>query len=213
MTQEELNLPHAFYEVWPQLLNVKQEEKVETESSFSDAVEIENAPIVVEQHLPATNTLESLRDKINSVTTKEELQDVAAQFNLNITKKEMTRAVTQDELLDLILVQMRDRISKRPDEMPTKDLLDIMSAFRNNIEKTQTYIDRVEESPSIQYNDNKQVTVNINNVHGLNRDSTENVIDALNDILKNLGSTSIQEVVDAVDTVDVSNDTEVKDND
>lgn len=171
--------------------------------------------IKVEENLPiSSNNFEELKDRINAITTKEELQEVAALFNLNITKKEMTRAMQQDELLDLILQQASERIKKRPDEMPTKDLLDLMNAFKNNIEKTQSYIDKVEESPSIQYNDNKQVTVNINGVHGLNRDSTENVIDALNDIFKSLGANdSLQEVVDAVNTVDVSKDVEVENDD
>ena len=134
------------------------------------------------------------------------VQFVANLFNLNITKKEMARAMQQDELLDLILQQASERLRKRPDELSTKDLLDYMNAFQSNIEKNQTYIDRVEEAPAIQYNDNKQVVLNIGN---LTRDESENVIDFINDILK---SVKTEEIKDVVETVDVTK-TEVEDND
>ena len=197
MLERDLDLPSAFYEVWPQLQSV-----VTTSHSDENTMQM---PVEVEQkEVAKVNDLDTLKDKINAITTKEELQDVAALFNLNITKKEMTRALKQDDMLDLIVNQLHDRVVTRQDEMSTADLLEIAKTVKSNIEKTQTYIDRVEEAPTIEYNDNKQVTVNINT---LSRDSSENVIDALQELFK---SGSIQEVVDAVNTIDVTN-TEVDD--
>lgn len=157
----------------------------------------------VEENLPESNisSVEDLKNKIDTITSKEELEDVAALFNLNITKKEMARAMQQDELLDLILQQAGERLRKRPDELSTKDLLDYMNAFQSNIEKTQNYIDRVEESPAIQINDNKQVTIN---VHTLNRNQSENVVDFINDLLRNIKDD--ESIEDVIETLDVTSE-------
>lgn len=168
--------------------------------------------VKVEENLPTSNEniQDDLKNKIDTIASKDDLQEVAALFNLNITKKEMARAMQQDELLDLILQQAGERLRKRPDELSTKDLLDYMNAFQNNLQRTQDYIDRVEDSPAIQINDNKQVTVNIGSLGALNRNSCENVIDALNDVFKSLGDN--QTIEDVVDMVDVSDKAEVEEN-
>ena len=156
-----------------------------------------------ESNLPSeVDSSKQLLDKINGVTTSEELQDVANLFNLNITKKELARGLLQDELLDLVLKQAGERLKKRPDELSTKDLLDYMNAFQNNLARTQTYVDRVENNPTIQVNDNKQVVVNINN---LSREGLDNVEDVVNELIQSLSSTqSLEDLVDSVKVVDVS---------
>ena len=111
-----------------------------------------------EQSLPAVSSEKDILDKINSVTTSEELKDVTNLFNLSITKKEMARVMQQNELYDLVLQQAGERLRKRPDELSTKDLIDYMNAFQNSIDKTKVSIDNVENAPTIQVNnDNKKV--------------------------------------------------------
>ena len=168
-------------------------------------MEEENKQLVeVENNVPSVVSSEEILNKINSVATIEELQEVANMFNLNITKKEMARALQQDELLDLVLKQAGERLRKRPDEMSTKDLLDYMNAFQSNLERTQNEIDRVKEGPTIQVNnDNKKVIVNINN---LSRDSGEAVLDVINDLIKDIGSGQPIDVVDVSSGGEENND-------
>ena len=164
-----------------------------------------------EKKLPANKvTSEDILNKINNISTNEELKEVTSLFNLNMTKKEMARVLQQDELLDLVLKQAGDRLRKRPDELSTKDLIDYMNVFQNNVNKTQAIVDKVESQPMIQINDNKKVVVSVG---GLDRDSSNNVIDAIKDILKDLNSSqddSLQTLLDSVKTVDNSNESEDK---
>ena len=152
-----------------------------------------------EQSLPAVSSEKDILDKINSVTTSEELKDVTNLFNLSITKKEMARVMQQNELYDLVLQQAGERLRKRPDELSTKDLIDYMNAFQNSIDKTKVSIDNVENAPTIQVNnDNKKVVFNINN---LNREESEEVLDALNHLLSD--EKSLNEFLNSITTAEI----------
>lgn len=152
-----------------------------------------------EQSLPAVPSEKDILDKINSVTTSEELKDATNLFNLSITKKEMARVMQQNELYDLVLQQAGERLRKRPDELSTKDLIDYMNAFQNSIDKTKVSIDNVENAPTIQVNnDNKKVVFNINN---LNREESEEVLDALNHLLSD--EKSLNEFLNSITTTEI----------
>ena len=169
----------------------------------------EEKSVQSEQELTVVPTEQDILNKINSVTTTEELKDVTNLFNLNITKKEMARVMQQSELYDLVLQQAGDRLRKRPDELSTKDLIDYMNAFRGNIDKTQSYIDKVENSPTIQVNnDNKKVVVNINN---LNRDASEEVLEVVNTLLGD--EKSLEAFLNSIISADVSESDEGELND
>ena len=164
--------------------------------------ENEKKEITEVEQTPAT-TQDDILTKIQSVTNRDELRDVTNLFNLSITKKEMARALQQDELLDLILAQASERLKKHPGELSTKDLIDYMNAFQSNMSRTQGFIDKVESSPTIQINDNKKVVVNVGN---LSRESSDNVVEAINEILKSIGPTtpeSLEDLIDSVKKVDV----------
>ena len=169
----------------------------------------EEKSVQSEQELTVVPTEQDILNKINSVTTTEELKDVTNLFNLNITKKEMARVMQQSELYDLVLQQAGERLKKRPDELSTKDLIDYMNAFRSNIDKTQSYIDNVENSPTIQVNnDNKRVVVNINN---LSRDASEEVLETVNALLGD--EKSLEAFLNSITSADVSESEEVESND
>ena len=169
---------------------------IETENQEKEQVEEENLPQSTD-----TQPVDVL-NRIQNVISKEELMDVTALFNLSITKKEMQRALQQDELLDLILKQVSDRIKKRPDEISTSDLLEYMKAFQNNIDKTQDYIDRVESTPAIQVTDNKKVIVNIGTI---TRDSSENILEAVNQLIQSVGDkNTLEELMSSVQIADIN---------
>lgn len=166
-----------------------------------------NLPQKVEtQELSQLNSVDIL-NKIQNINSAEELKEVALLFNINIAKKEMSRALQQDELLDIIIEQARERLSKRPDEHSTKDLLDYYNAFQSNLDKSRNYIDKVEESPTIQINDNKNITVNVQTI-GLGRDANEDVVDAVQEIVSGMkDKQSLQEFVNSLEVNEVSKET------
>lgn len=156
----------------------------------------------VPQTTEAINEPSSILPKLQEVTSDEKLREVANLFNLSIAKKEMIRAVQQDKLLDAITNQMEEKITKRPDEMSSKEMIDYMNAFQSNLDRTKGYATKVNENPTIQVNnDNKKVVVNIS---GLSRDSNENVIDAINEIIKEYGNKSPESLANLVDSVDIA---------
>lgn len=168
--------------------------------------------VKVEENLPTSTDEQSvdILSRIQEIATKEELKEVTNLFNLSITKKEMARALKQDELLDLVLKQAEEKLKKRPEELSTKDILDYMNAFQSNLEKTQNYIDKVEDSPTIQVNDNKKIVVNIN---ALSRDSNENVLDAINKLIANMSDDkSLEDLVNSVEIADIDATEEVDEN-
>ena len=173
--------------------------------------EKKNLPQKIEQQaLNPVNPVDIL-NRIQNVQSVEDLKEVALLFNINIAKKEMSRAMQQDELLDIIINQAKERLSKRPDEHSTKDLLDYYNAFQSNLDKSRNYIDKVEESPTIQFNDNKNITVNVQTI-GLGRDANEDVIDAVQEVVAGLkDKQSLQEFVNSLEVPKVNKEADKDD--
>ena len=175
---------------------LNEEEKVDTTSFDGET-------------LPAVP--DAVMTKINEIETTEDLKNSVDLFNLSITKKEMARALKQNELLDIILKQAGDRLTKRPDELSTKDLLDYMNAFQANIERTQSAVTKVESTPTIQINNNHQDVVV--NIHDLSRSSSETVVDAIKEAIGSLeDGQSIEDLIKSMETIDLTESSDEGDN-
>ena len=159
--------------------------------------------IETETQLPAE---QSIQQKIEAIETTEDLKEVTTAFNLNIAKKELSRALKQDELLDIILNQASERLQKHPSELSTKDLLDYMDVFQNNLNRVQGVVEKAETTPVIQINDNKKVVVAIDS---LSRQSSEKVLNTLKEIFSEIDS-SQESIEDLLNTVQVANIDEEK---
>ena len=97
-----------------------------------------------------------------------------------------------------------DRFNKRPDQMSNRELLDFLTTISSQIDSSQKVVDSIEtkdlakqvalssdsSTPTTQYN--------INLGTDINKDSKDNVVDAIKDILSLLQSA-------AVETPDVEN--------
>lgn len=161
-----------------------------------------------EKEIEKTNQLEcvenekvldstQLLDKLDNVQTNQDIKDLTTLFNVSIAKNEMIRALKQDELLNIVLEQAAERLKKRPDELSTKDLLDYMNAFQNNIDRVGGVVEKVNTTPTIQINQHKDVVINVGD---LSRNSKENVMDAIKELLQN--AENMQDVVDIIDVSD-----------
>ena len=127
-------------------------------------------------------------NKIASAESVDELREFTKLFHLSLAKQEASRALTQSELLDLVLVQAAERIRKRPDEMSNKDLLDYMNAFQTSLDKTtKTLDDKIDSVPSLSLTQNNQeININIGNGKTMSIDdkSRERILEVVNAITK-----------------------------
>ena len=145
-----------------------------------------------------------LLNKLSDVKTNQDIKDLTTLFNVSIAKNEMIRALKQDALLDIILKQAAERLEKRPDELSTKDLIDYMNVFQNNLDRASGVVERVNTQPTIQINQHKDVVINVGD---LNKNSREEVLEAIKELLKDDGNiNNLDEMVNSINTIDKEND-------
>ena len=102
-------------------------------------------------------------------------------------KKQMIRTMTYDQLLDNIMNQVTERVTKRGDQFSNKDLLDYMNAMGNAMDKAQKQIGDIQAMPAIQINQQNNI-VNVSGDSGceLDRESRKRVMNAVSSILEKL---------------------------
>lgn len=96
--------------------------------------------------------------------------------------------MTYNQLLDRVTDQMRDRLEQRADQFSNKDLLDYMDKMVNALEKTQKQIASIDPSPTIQINQQNNVTLNANNSNNLSEESRQKILDVVSSLLYNVGN-------------------------
>lgn len=155
-----------------------------------EATLVMEAPIVpVEDHSVSLKSSSSeILDKIANAETVDELKEFTKLFHLSLAKKEASRALTQSELLDVVLEQAGERLRKRPGELSTKDLLDYMNALQNSIDKSsKTMETKIVEAPPLTVNQTKQ-EININIGDGQSRaiddEARARILEVINAITK-----------------------------
>ena len=114
---------------------------------------------------------------------KKSLQNELELFNLNQSKKNALRVMKLNSLLDEVEDQAIKRFKEKPDMVSNKDLLDYMQVVAGQIERSQKYLDQINETPAIQIKNQKN-EVNVNISSTLDRDSKEKVIEAVKALLK-----------------------------
>lgn len=119
-------------------------------------------------------------------------------FNLNQSKKNALRIVKLNELLGNIEDQAIKRIQETPDQMSNKDLLEYLKTIEESIDRSQKYVDKVEDKPMIQLNQ-QNITINDSKVNGLDRESREKVLEVVNSILKEIQENNEENIIDVED--------------
>lgn len=152
-------------------------------------------PKVVEEH-PVTlvSSPTDVLEEIQKAETKEELEALEELFEISITKKELARVATQDNLLDELLKQASRRILEKPGELSNKDLLDYYNAFSGNIGKSvKKKVDEPDGGINIT-NTKNEINVNIPDSGGLTRESQNRVMDVVKSILAQADNKNIPNV-------------------
>lgn len=143
--------------------------------------------------------IEELSDRILNETDIEQFDKMKNLFDLNMKKKEIIRLNKLNDLQDLTVEEMSNRLQKRSGEFSNQDLLGYFKTIQESISKSDTSLDGIDVA-SIKVIQN-QLNINMNNEDGLSRESKNKVIEAIRSILDK--STSNEEVIEPViDIVD-----------
>ena len=133
-------------------------------------------------------------------------KDLTYLFNINQNKKTMVRINKQSELLDVLTDQTIKRVKEKPDELSNDDLNKLMKTVADLIEKGQNQINRGEEAPLIQINQqNNEVNMD-GKSGGLNRESREGVKNAVVELLKQMANGNTETVDNIIDAANITNE-------
>lgn len=144
--------------------------------------------------------LEELEDKLLQEKDIDNVKNIIDIFNLNIKKKNVIRANKLAELQDSISEQMQKRIESNADAFSNDDLLNYFKTVQQTIEKADTSSDDVKVPIQI-----TQQQINITDT-GLDRDSRQRVISAIQSILAKQEDPQQLEEVEVVDVEEINID-------
>lgn len=189
-----------------------EEEPLEDEEKATLTVE---PPMVVVEPISLKSSSDEIVERITKAESIEELKELTKLFHLSLAKKEASRALTQSELVDLLLAQAKERITKRPDELSNKDVLDYMNALQNSIDKSsKTLEDKIVEAPPLTLNQtNQEININIGDGKSvsIDEDARTRILDVINALTKgNVQQKTIQETSEEVVIVDSDSKEEPK---
>ena len=143
----------------------------------NDSLEVQAKPISLE------TPIDELTEKILNETDLEQLDKIKSVFDLNIKKKEILRVNKLNELQDLTIDEMSNRLQNKSGEFSNQDLLGYFKTIQETINKSDTSLDTV-NTAAIKVIQN-QLNINVNTEPELNRESKEKVLNAIRSILNN----------------------------
>lgn len=143
----------------------------------NDSLEVQAKPISLE------TPMDELTEKILNETDLEQLDKIKSVFDLNIKKKEILRVNKLNELQDLTIDEMSNRLQNKSGEFSNQDLLGYFKTIQETINKSDTSLDTV-NTAAIKVIQN-QLNINVNTEPELNRESKEKVLNAIRSILNN----------------------------
>lgn len=149
--------------------------------------------LVVKQDIQKQS--QELTERIQNANDINELKREANIFNAHQIKIEASRINKLNTLLDKSIDLAVDRVEKCPDELSNKEVIDIMTATRTQLDKSTSKLDMINETPMIQVNQ-QNVNINVDNENTLNRESREKVLDFIQQFMKQAQSQTTEEVID-----------------
>ena len=126
------------------------------------------------------------------------IKDLTTLFNMNMSKKNVARLMKLNNLLDSVSDEMQERLNKRSDEFSNSDLISYMTVVQESIEKSNKSLNQVDECPVININ-NTTNELNIGLGDGLDRQSKEKVLSAVQAYLSRIKSEDNMIVVENTD--------------
>lgn len=120
-------------------------------------------------------------------------KDLVELFNWNMSKKNIARIKTLNQLYDSITSQMVERVDKRADQFSNSDLLDYMKTIQGAIDINTKNLSQVQDAPMIVQQTNNQVNINV--VESFDRAAKERILAAVQATLKQVNNTTDKEII------------------
>lgn len=143
---------------------------------------------------PLDKNIENLTKQILSETDENKSKDLIHLFNLNQSKKNVLRSNKYSDMLELVIKQMIERITKTPGNFSNDDLLKFFTAVNSALSKTSDTISQIDEMPAIQINNTQ---INVQSEDKLSREEKERTIDAVNALLAQMNSVQDAEFIES----------------
>lgn len=143
---------------------------------------------------PLDKNIENLTKQILSETDENKSKDLIHLFNLNQSKKNVLRSNKYSDMLELVIKQMIERITKTPDNFSNDDLLKFFTAVNSALSKTSDTISQIDEMPAIQINNTQ---INVQSEDKLSREEKERTIDAVKALLAQMNSVQDAEFIES----------------
>ena len=122
----------------------------------------------------------------------DDLNDIVKLFNISLKKKDLIRNSKLSEAQDKIVDQITTRVSERPDNFSSEDLLKYYKTIQDSLTKMDGSLDDV-KVPTIQLN--QQINIG---QEEFDRHSRKKIIETVNKILALAKETS-QDIEDVID--------------
>ena len=128
-----------------------------------------------------------IMDGIMKAQDKQELQKQFDLFNLSLSKKNAARVVKVDGISDKALEEIERRISKRPSNISTKELLEMVQVLSSHAERSKKMVYQLDEKDMIRPTTGPVLpttgyTINIGT--NIDKDGKNNVVNAIKEILE-----------------------------
>lgn len=123
-----------------------------------------------------------LTNQILNEDNPEAAKDLVALFNWNMSKKNVSRIIKLNGLLDDVSDQMVIRFRTRADQFTNSDLIDYMKTIQGAIDTSTKNLTQVEQPPVIMNQTNIQINGNIGD--SFDRDAKERILAAVQATLR-----------------------------
>lgn len=127
------------------------------------------------------NNSTEIAQKLIDTEDVEESKDLTALFNLNVQKRNAVRIMKMNDLLDKVTDKINERFEKTPDNFSNDDLIKYMQVTETALDKASKRLADVKETPTIEYQQNNQVNINIGDT--ISKDSRAKITEYVKAVL------------------------------
>ena len=145
---------------------------------------------------------QELLDKVLAERDPAEMKKYYDLFNVLQSKKDIIRTAKMNDVLDVAVDQAAERFENCSDNMTNKEIIDYMNVLQGHIQQNMKNLKDTAQAPMIQINANE---LNINSeasAKTLSKESRNNVLTAIKEIMDAANKTTDDNIIDVEDTTE-----------
>jgi len=189
---------------------IKELEKKEETEELEEKEDIED----VESQLPSKDNwaveidTKDLLSKLAYEKDPNKIKDITYLFNQNISKKNMVRVNSLNNIMDRLTGEVGRRIVFDADSIKNEDLVKFINAIQKAIEGSEKTINGVSEQPTIQINPTTNNNIVVDSLGLTSKESRDKVMDIVNAILKGDLNNNEPEEVEEIEVIEEKSEEE-----